>query len=156
MESLIHNYTIEQLVVAHYKTGETDKGSLLLAAAVPKTVIDKRLKLSRPRASIPWRSTSTSRPSSTRCSTPARSRPTSPAPGPRHAEVHEARLHRGAEAPLDPDDPLLDGGRAGGRGAGEARERPTETGEVIPIVMVTNRTPVRADVRELRPITSPR
>ena len=45
MESLIHNYTIEQLVVAHYKTGETDKGSLLLAAAVPKTVIDKRLKL---------------------------------------------------------------------------------------------------------------
>jgi Tfp pilus assembly PilM family ATPase len=45
MESLIHNYTIEQLVVAHYKTGETDKGSLLLAAAVPKTVIEKRLKL---------------------------------------------------------------------------------------------------------------
>jgi Tfp pilus assembly PilM family ATPase len=45
MESLIHNYTIEQLVVAHYKTGESDKGSLLLAAAVPKTVIDKRLKL---------------------------------------------------------------------------------------------------------------
>ena len=45
MESLIHNYTIEQLVVSHYKTGETDKGSLLLAAAVPKTVIDKRLKL---------------------------------------------------------------------------------------------------------------
>jgi len=45
MESLIHNYTIEQLVVAHYKTGETDKASLLLAAAVPKTVIDKRLKL---------------------------------------------------------------------------------------------------------------
>src|SRR6187549_2022067 len=45
MESLIHNYTIEQLVVSHYKTGETDKGSLLLAAAVPKTVIEKRLKL---------------------------------------------------------------------------------------------------------------
>jgi Tfp pilus assembly PilM family ATPase len=45
MESLIHNYTIEQLVVSHYKTGETDKGTLLLAAAVPKTVIDKRLKL---------------------------------------------------------------------------------------------------------------
>lgn len=45
MESLIHNYTIEQLVVAHYKTGETDKGTLLLAAAVPKTVIEKRLKL---------------------------------------------------------------------------------------------------------------
>jgi len=45
MESLIHNYTIEQLVVSHYKTGETDKGTLLLAAAVPKTVIEKRLKL---------------------------------------------------------------------------------------------------------------
>lgn len=45
MESLIHNYTIEQLVVSSYKTGETDKGSLLLAAAVPKVVIDKRLKL---------------------------------------------------------------------------------------------------------------
>lgn len=45
MESLIHNYTIEQLVVSHYKTGETDKASLLLAAAVPKTVIEKRLQL---------------------------------------------------------------------------------------------------------------
>jgi Tfp pilus assembly PilM family ATPase len=45
MESLIHNYTIEQLIVSYYKTGETDKASLLLAAAVPKTVIDKRLKL---------------------------------------------------------------------------------------------------------------
>ena len=47
MESLIHNYTIEQLVVAYYKTGETDKGSHLLAAAVPKTVIAKRLDLYR-------------------------------------------------------------------------------------------------------------
>jgi len=45
MESLIHNYTIEQLIVSHYKTGETDKGTLLLAAAVPKPVIEKRLKL---------------------------------------------------------------------------------------------------------------
>src|SRR5579862_608985 len=45
MESLIHNYTIEQLIVSHYKTGETDKGTLLLAAAVPKSVIEKRLKL---------------------------------------------------------------------------------------------------------------
>ncbi|HLY10550.1 MAG TPA: hypothetical protein VKW04_14700 [Planctomycetota bacterium] len=45
MESLIHNYTIEQLIVSHYKTGETDKGTLLLAAAVPKAVIEKRLKL---------------------------------------------------------------------------------------------------------------
>jgi len=45
MESLIHNYTIEQLIVSHYKTGETDKGTLLLAAAVPKAVIEKRLKV---------------------------------------------------------------------------------------------------------------
>jgi len=45
MESLIHNYTIEQLIVSHYRTGETDKASLLLAAAVPKTVVEKRLKL---------------------------------------------------------------------------------------------------------------
>ncbi len=47
MESLIHNYTIEQLVVSQFKTGETDKGSHLLAAAVPKTVIADRLKLYR-------------------------------------------------------------------------------------------------------------
>jgi Tfp pilus assembly PilM family ATPase len=45
MESLIHNYTIEQLIVSHFKTGETDKSTLLLAAAVPKTVIEKRLAL---------------------------------------------------------------------------------------------------------------
>jgi Tfp pilus assembly PilM family ATPase len=45
MESLIHNYTIEQLVVSHFKTGETDKGSHLLAAAVPKAVVGKRLKV---------------------------------------------------------------------------------------------------------------
>jgi Tfp pilus assembly PilM family ATPase len=45
MESLIHNYTIEQLIVSHYKTGETDKATLLLAAAVPKATIEKRLKV---------------------------------------------------------------------------------------------------------------
>src|SRR5579859_1450185 len=45
MERLIHNYTIEELIVSHYRTGETEKGSLLLAAAVPKTVIGKRLRL---------------------------------------------------------------------------------------------------------------
>jgi Tfp pilus assembly PilM family ATPase len=43
MESQIHNYTIEQLVVSHYKTAETEKGSLLLAAAVPKAAIGRRL-----------------------------------------------------------------------------------------------------------------
>jgi hypothetical protein len=45
MESLIHNYSIEQLVVCHYKTGETDKGAQLIAAAVPKEVLGKRLKV---------------------------------------------------------------------------------------------------------------
>jgi Tfp pilus assembly PilM family ATPase len=45
MESLIHNYSIEQLVVAHYKTGETDKGSHLLAAAIPKEALARRLKV---------------------------------------------------------------------------------------------------------------
>jgi Tfp pilus assembly PilM family ATPase len=45
MESQIHNYTIEQLVVAHYKTGESEKGSLLLGAALPKTSVEKRLKV---------------------------------------------------------------------------------------------------------------
>jgi Tfp pilus assembly PilM family ATPase len=45
MESLIHNYSIEQLVVSHYKTGETDKGSHLIAAAVPKDALARRLKV---------------------------------------------------------------------------------------------------------------
>ncbi len=45
MESQIHNYSIEQLVVAHYKTGESEKGSLLLGAAVPKEVVARRLKV---------------------------------------------------------------------------------------------------------------
>lgn len=54
MESLIHNYTIEQLIVSHYKTGETDKGTLLLAAAVPKTVIEKRLKVYQDAGTDPY------------------------------------------------------------------------------------------------------
>ncbi len=45
MESLIHNYPIEQLVVSHYKTGETDKGSHLIAAAVPKEALARRLRI---------------------------------------------------------------------------------------------------------------
>ncbi len=44
IESQIHNYTIEQLVVAHYKTAETEKGSLLLAAAVPKEIVGRTLR----------------------------------------------------------------------------------------------------------------
>lgn len=45
MESQIHNYTIEQLVVAFYKTGESEKGSLLLGAALPKASVEKRLQV---------------------------------------------------------------------------------------------------------------
>ncbi len=45
MESLIHNYSIEQLVVSHYKTGETDKGTHLIAAAVPKEALARRLQV---------------------------------------------------------------------------------------------------------------
>lgn len=45
LESLVHNYTIEELVVCHYKTGETDKGTHLLTAAVPKKVLEKYLKI---------------------------------------------------------------------------------------------------------------
>lgn len=44
VESQIHNFTIEQLIVAHYKTAETEKGALLLAAAAPKTSLERRLK----------------------------------------------------------------------------------------------------------------
>jgi Tfp pilus assembly PilM family ATPase len=44
IESQIHNFTIEQLIVSHYKTDESEKGALLLAAAVPKTALERRLK----------------------------------------------------------------------------------------------------------------
>lgn len=45
LESLIHNHSIDDLVVAYYKTGETDKGTLLLAAAVPKEVVGRTLRV---------------------------------------------------------------------------------------------------------------
>lgn len=45
LESQVHNYTIEQLVVSHFKTGETDKGSMILAAAVPKEVVARTLRV---------------------------------------------------------------------------------------------------------------
>lgn len=45
LESLIHNHSIDDLLVAHYKTGETDKGTSLLAAAVPKDVVGRTLKI---------------------------------------------------------------------------------------------------------------
>ncbi len=45
LESMIHNYSIEQLVVSHYKIGDTDKGTVLLAAAVPKEVVARILRV---------------------------------------------------------------------------------------------------------------
>jgi Tfp pilus assembly PilM family ATPase len=45
LESLIHNHAIDELVVSYYKTGETDKGTLLLAAAVPKDVVARTLRV---------------------------------------------------------------------------------------------------------------
>ena len=143
MESLIHNYTIEQLVVSHYKTGETDKGSLLLAAAVPKTVIEKRLKLFQGAGVDPV------------------------ALDLDVAAVINAMLHAGAIAT---DEPLLlvhgtpkftklvfiegrkprsirtirfsmagspEVAAAAAAGASKPANAPTETGEVIPLVMVT-------------------
>ena len=139
MESLIHNYTIEQLVVSHYRTGETDKGSLLLAAAVPKTVIDKRLKLFQSAGVDPV------------------------ALDLDIAAVINAMLHAGAIAT---DEPLLlvhgtpkftklvfieerkprsirtirfsmAGSPEVAAAAAKPANAPTETGEVIPIVMVT-------------------
>jgi hypothetical protein len=45
LESQVHNYTIEQLVVSHFKTGETDKGAMILAAAVPKEIVARTLRV---------------------------------------------------------------------------------------------------------------
>lgn len=45
VESLVHNFTIEDLVVDYFKTGETEKGTVLMASAVPKAVVERRLAL---------------------------------------------------------------------------------------------------------------
>jgi Tfp pilus assembly PilM family ATPase len=45
MESLIHNHSIEDLVIDYFKTDETEKGSVLLAVAIPNAVLDDRLAL---------------------------------------------------------------------------------------------------------------
>ncbi len=45
MESLIHNHSIEDLVIDYFKTDETEKGSVLLAVAIPNAVVDDRLTL---------------------------------------------------------------------------------------------------------------
>jgi Tfp pilus assembly PilM family ATPase len=43
LESLIHNYSIEDLVCDYFKVGETDKGTTILAAAVPRKIVESRL-----------------------------------------------------------------------------------------------------------------
>lgn len=42
-ENLVHNFAIEDLVVDHFKTGETEKGTTLLAAALPKKILAAKL-----------------------------------------------------------------------------------------------------------------
>src|SRR5688572_26567937 len=45
LEQHIHNHAIEDLVVDYVKTGSTDKGSQILVVAVPKTLLEERLRL---------------------------------------------------------------------------------------------------------------
>lgn len=45
LEQHIHNYAIEDLVVDFVKTASSAKGSQILVAAIPKTLIEERLKL---------------------------------------------------------------------------------------------------------------
>jgi Tfp pilus assembly PilM family ATPase len=43
LESLIHNYSIEDLVCDYFKVAETEKGATILAAAVPRKIVESRL-----------------------------------------------------------------------------------------------------------------
>jgi hypothetical protein len=45
LEQHVHNHAIEDLVVDYVKTGSTEKGSQILVAAVPKTLIEERIRL---------------------------------------------------------------------------------------------------------------
>jgi hypothetical protein len=45
LESLIHNHAVEDLVTAWTKAGETDKATLLVAAAVPREAVARALAL---------------------------------------------------------------------------------------------------------------
>ncbi len=45
LENLVHNYSIEDLVVDTFKTGETEKCTTLMAVAVPKKLLAEKLKL---------------------------------------------------------------------------------------------------------------
>src|SRR5688572_3890999 len=45
LEQHVHNHAIEDLVVDYVKPGPTEKGSQILVAAVPKTLIEERIRL---------------------------------------------------------------------------------------------------------------
>jgi hypothetical protein len=45
LEQHIHNHAIEDLVVDYVKTGGTEKATQILVAAVPKTLVEERLRL---------------------------------------------------------------------------------------------------------------
>ena len=45
LEQHVHNHAIEDLVVDYVKTGSTEKGTQILVAAVPKTLVEERLRL---------------------------------------------------------------------------------------------------------------
>ncbi|MHC4606496.1 MAG: pilus assembly protein PilM [Planctomycetota bacterium] len=45
LESVVHNYSIEDLVIDFIKTRESEKGSRVFACAVPKAVLKERLSL---------------------------------------------------------------------------------------------------------------
>ena len=53
IESMIHTHALEDLVVDFYRTDETETGSQILAAAIPKTDIKERLDLLREAALDP-------------------------------------------------------------------------------------------------------
>lgn len=45
LESLIHNYSIDELVCDYFTVAQADKSTTLLAAAVPRQIVEDRLKL---------------------------------------------------------------------------------------------------------------
>ncbi len=53
LEQHIHNHAIEDLVVDYVKTGATDKATQILVAAVPKALIEERLRLLESAAADP-------------------------------------------------------------------------------------------------------
>ncbi|MBI2933770.1 MAG: pilus assembly protein PilM [Planctomycetes bacterium] len=45
LESLIHNHSIEDLVCDYFTIGESEKGANILAAAVPRKIVQERLRM---------------------------------------------------------------------------------------------------------------